>query len=97
METETSTDHESKHPRYDELKAAGANVLATVRALVHEGNYRRIIVRNEQGRTLLEIPLTLGLVVTVLKPLEATIGALTAMAGGFTILVERPHDPEPRP
>ncbi len=58
---------------------------------IHEGRFRRIIIRNDQGHTLLEIPLTLGLVGAMLVPIWAAIGAMAAMASGFTILVERPN------
>ncbi len=58
--------------------------------LIHEGNYRRIIIRNDRGHTVLEIPLTIGLVGALLMPVWAAIGAMAAMATGFTIIVERP-------
>jgi hypothetical protein len=74
----------------DELKVAGENLLKTIREVIQEGNYRRIIIRNDQGHTLLEIPLTIGLVGALLMPVWAAIGAIGAMATGFTIIVERP-------
>lgn len=74
----------------EELKVAGENLLKTIREVVHEGNYRRIIIRNDKGHTLLEIPLTIGLVGALLMPVWAAIGAMAAMATGFTIIVERP-------
>jgi hypothetical protein len=74
----------------EELKVAGENLLKTIREVVHEGNYRRIIIRNDHGHTLLEIPLTIGLVGALLMPVWAAIGAMAAMATGFTIIVERP-------
>ncbi len=83
--------------RYDEIKVTGENLLRTIRELIREGNYRRIIIRNEQGHTLLEIPLTLGLVGALLMPGWAAIGAMAAMAGGFSIIVERPRDPDAEP
>lgn len=76
----------------EELKVAGENLLKTVREVVHEGNYRRIIIRNDHGHTLLEIPLTIGLVGAMLMPVWAAIGAMAAMATGFTIIIERPVD-----
>ncbi len=83
---------ESAAPRTteEELKVAGENLLKTIRGLNHEGNYRRIIIRNDHGHTLLEIPLTIGLVGAMLMPVWAAIGAMAAMATGFTIIVERP-------
>jgi hypothetical protein len=76
----------------EELKVAGENLLKTIREVVHEGNYRRIIIRNDHGHTLLEIPLTIGLVGAMLMPVWAAIGAMAAMATGFTIIIERPVD-----
>jgi len=74
----------------EELKVAGDHLLKTIREVIHEGNYRRIIIRNDQGHTLLEIPLTIGLVGAMLMPVWAAIGAMAAMATGFTIIIERP-------
>lgn len=82
---------------YEELKVTGDNLLKTVRELVHEGNYRRIIIRNDQGHTLLEVPLTIGLVGALLMPVWAAIGAMAAMATGFTIIVERPSAEPKKP
>ena len=76
----------------EELKVAGENLLKTIREVVQEGNYRRIIIRNDHGHTLLEIPLTIGLVGAMLMPVWAAIGAMAAMATGFTIIIERPVD-----
>ena len=79
---------------YEELKVTGENLLKTIRDLIDEGNYRRIIIRNEEGHTLLEIPLTIGLVGALLMPVWAAIGAMAAMASGFTIIIERPRKPD---
>jgi hypothetical protein len=67
------------------------------RSLSHEGNYRRIIIRNDHGHTLLEVPLTIGLVGALLMPVWAAIGAMAAMATGFTIIVERPGEAPKKP
>jgi len=74
----------------ERLNVTGENLLETIRRVMHEGNYRRIIIRNDQGHTLLEIPLTIGLVGALLMPVWAAIGAMAAMASGFTIIIERP-------
>lgn len=74
------------------LEVTGENLLKTLREVIHEGNYRRIIIRNDRGHTLLEIPLTIGLVGALLMPVWAAIGAMAAMATGFTIVIERPAD-----
>jgi Domain of unknown function (DUF4342) len=79
---------EHKGP-FEELKVTGENLLKTVRELIHEGNVRRISIRNEQGHTLLEIPLAFGLVGALFAPVWAAVGAMAAMATGFSIIVER--------
>jgi hypothetical protein len=71
------------------LQVAAENLLKTLRDLVREGNVRRILVRTDRGRTLLDIPLNVGLVGAVLLPAWAAVGAITALATGFTIVVER--------
>jgi len=73
----------------EEFKVSGEAVLSKVRELVHEGNVRRITIKNDDGRTLIEIPLTLGVIGTVLLPVWAAIGAIAALAANLTIAVER--------
>jgi len=77
----------------EEFRVSGESVLAKVRELVHEGNVRRITIKNDEGRTLIEIPLTLGVIGTVLLPVWAAIGAIAAMAANLTIAVERTEGP----
>jgi hypothetical protein len=60
-----------------------------VKELIHEGNVRRIIVKDETGRILLEIPVTIGLIGVVLVPWLAALGAIAALATRCTIIVER--------
>ncbi len=81
----------------EELRVTGENLLKTIRELVREGNYRRISIRNEQGQVLIEIPLAVGLVGALFAPVWAAIGAMAAMASGFSIIVERPRDPDAEP
>jgi hypothetical protein len=81
----------------DELKVTGENLLKTIRELIHEGNYRRISIRNDAGQTLIEIPLAMGLVGALFAPVWAAVGAMAAMATGFSIIVERKHPPDGPP
>jgi hypothetical protein len=69
----------------NEFRVSGEDLLRKVKDLIREGNIRRIIIKDEQGKTYLEIPLTFGVVGVVLAPVLAAIGALAAMAGNFTI------------
>ena len=75
--------------RTEEIRITGDELLAKVKELVHEGNIRRLIIRNESGTTLVEIPLTVGLVGVALLPVWAAIGAIAALATDCTIVVER--------
>jgi hypothetical protein len=67
----------------------GDKLLAKARQLVHEGNVRRIIIKNEDGRTIIEAPLTVGVVGAMLLPLWAAIGAVAALLANCSIEVER--------
>jgi len=69
----------------NEFRVSGEDLLRKVKDLIREGNIRRIIIKDEQGKTYLEIPLTFGVVGVVLAPVLAAIGALAALAGNFTI------------
>ncbi|MBE9473028.1 MAG: DUF4342 domain-containing protein [Anaerolineae bacterium] len=75
--------------RTEEYQVSGEGLLAKCKELVHEGNIRRIIIKNEEGQTVVEIPLTLGVVGAVLAPTLAAIGAIAALVTNCTIVVER--------
>lgn len=66
-----------------------------VKELMHEGNVTKIIVRDEQGRVLLEVPVTAGLVGAVLAPWLAAVGAIAALVTRCNISVERREDHQP--
>jgi len=68
-------------------------LLARVKAIVHEGNVRRIIIKNEQGTSLIEIPLTIGMVGVVLLPVWVAIGAIAALTAHYTLVVEKDVPP----
>jgi hypothetical protein len=73
----------------EEFKLRGEDVLAKVKEIVHEGNVRRLIIKNDEGATLIEVPLTVGVIGAVLLPVWAAIGAIAALATDCTIVVER--------
>ena len=75
--------------RIEELQVSGEVLVARVKELVHEGNIRRITIKNEEGKVLVELPLTLGVVGAVLVPTLAAIGAIAALVTNCTIIVER--------
>lgn len=73
----------------EEFTVSGSNVVDRVRELLHEGNVTRVIVKDEQGKTLLEIPVTVGVIGTVLAPWLAALGVIAALATKCRIVVER--------
>ena len=82
--------------RTQEFTINGDEVVAKVKELIREGNVRRIIIKNEDGRTMLEVPLAIGLIGVAFMPVLAAIGAAAALATRCTIVVEREDDPPTR-
>jgi hypothetical protein len=80
---------EVREPFAETFKLKGESVLAKIKELVHEGNVRRIILKNDEGRTVIELPLTVGVIGALLVPAWAAIGAVAALAADLTIVVER--------
>ncbi|WXG44357.1 MAG: DUF4342 domain-containing protein [Promethearchaeati archaeon SRVP18_Atabeyarchaeia-1] len=76
----------------EEYSVSSDDLVAKVRQLLHEGNVRRIVVRDEKGKTLLEIPLTLGVVGFILAPWMAALGVVAAMVSKAKIVVERKEE-----
>jgi len=83
VETETRT---------EEHKVRGENLVGKIKELIREGNIRRITIRNDDGKELIEIPLTIGVVGTLLLPAWAAIGAIAALVTNCSIVVERDED-----
>src|SRR5512136_22938 len=87
--------------RTEEFKVNGDTLVAEVKKLVHAGDVRRIIIKTEEGQTLIEVPLTLGVVGgvvgAILLPVWAAIGAIAALAARLTLVVEKVAQPEPQP
>jgi len=75
--------------RTEEFKVSGEDLLGKVKRLIAEGNVRRISIRDKKGKTLVELPLTIGVVGTVLAPVLAAVGAIAALVSECTISVER--------
>lgn len=76
----------------EEFKVSGGKLMAQLRELIHEGNVRRIILRNPEGRTLLDMPLNAGIAGAALLPFWAAVGAVAVLATDYAVFVER--DPE---
>ncbi len=76
----------------EEIKVTADKMVETVKRLMHEGNVRRLVVR-QGDRTVMEIPLTIAAVGVLVAPLLAAIGALAAVASDYTLVVEREEKP----
>jgi len=74
---------------WDEFQVKGEELIAKVKELIREGNVRRIVIDNEEGKTLIEIPLTIGVVGALFLPVFAAVGAIAAMVTNCTIRVQR--------
>jgi len=79
---------------FEEVRVLSHDLADKVKALIHEGNVKRIIIKDEHGHTFVEIPVTVAAVGAVFAPVLAAVGALAAMAAKFTIVVEKTGEPE---
>ncbi len=75
--------------RKEEFSVSSDDLIEKVRELIHEGNVTRIVVKDDAGKTLFEIPATVGVVGAILVPWLAALGAIAALATRCTIVVER--------
>jgi len=80
--------------RTEEFKISGGEILNKIKELIHEGNIRRIILKDEHGKTFLEIPLTVGIVGAAIAPVLAAIGAAAALVTKMTVVVEKVENPK---
>ncbi len=76
----------------EHYELSGEEVLAKIKELVHEGNVRRIIITSDEGKRLIEIPLTVGVVGALLVPVWAAIGAIAALVTKCTVEVIRTEE-----
>ena len=74
--------------RREEFKVSGEALVDKIKELAHEGNIRRIIIKDKSDRTLVDIPLTFGVIGALLAPQLAAIGAIAALVTNATIVVE---------
>jgi len=81
----------------EEIKVLGSELADQVKKLIHEGNVRRIIIKDEKGNTFVEIPVSVAAIGAVLAPVVAAVGTLAAMAAKFTIVVEKTPEPPSDP
>lgn len=81
--------------RTEEFKVSGEDLLKKVKEIIAEGNVRKITVKNKEGKTIVELPLTIGVVGAALAPLLAAVGAIAALVTECTIVVEREDEDAP--
>jgi len=74
------------------LHIKGEELVNKVKELIHEGNVRRIVISDDKGKQLLEVPLTLGLIGLVMAPVLAVLGTVGAMAMNYQVQIIRQGD-----
>ena len=79
----------------EEFSVNGEELVGRIKDLVRQGNIRRIAIKNSEGKQLLEIPLTFGVVGVLLAPVLAAVGALAALVTRCTIVVFKDEDGDP--
>jgi Domain of unknown function (DUF4342) len=75
--------------RTEEFKLNGGEILDKIKEILHEGNIRRIMLKDESGKVFMEIPLTVGIIGAALVPVLAAVGAIAALVSKLTIVVEK--------
>jgi len=75
--------------RTEEFKVEGEKIVSKIKEIFHEGNIRKVIIKDKEGKTLVEIPMTFGVVGALLAPQLAAIGAIAALLTEATIVVEK--------
>ncbi len=104
MRVDESEPHEETRPAVDwrvmdfnatfeQIKVDAAQLVDKIRELIHEGNVRRIIIKDHAGNTFMELPVNVAVVGVILAPVLTAVGALAAMAAKFTVVVERTASP----
>ena len=91
-ESTAMTTTQSQQPRSEEFQFSGDTLLSKIKEIIRAGNVRRVIIKNEEGRVLIDIPLTLGVVGTLLAPQLAAIGAIAALVMRGSIVIEKEVD-----
>jgi hypothetical protein len=72
-----------------EFQVSGEQLVNKVKSIINEGNIRRIVIKNEEGKTIVEFPVTVGVVGVLLAPWLAALGAIAALVTKCTIIVEK--------
>jgi hypothetical protein len=78
----------------EEFKVKGKELLDKIKDIIHEGNIRRVVIKNDDGKTIMEFPVTFGVIGAVIAPILAAVGAVAALAADYTIEVYKTGDSE---
>ena len=81
-----------ENTRTEEFEFSGDKLIAQIKELIHEGNIRRMIIKNEEGDTLVDIPLTVGILGSLVAPQLAALGAIAALVTKGTLVVEKEEE-----
>lgn len=78
-------------PKVDKetIKVEGEKLLDKVKELIKEGNVRRVVIKNEAGESLIEIPMTFAAIGVLAAPVVAAVGAVAALLTNVTLEIER--------
>lgn len=88
---------------FEEFKVQARDLVDKVGELIRQGNVRRVIIKDDKGRTFIEIPVTVAAIGVLAAPVLAAIGAMAALVANFTLVVEKseggeePQQPKPQP
>lgn len=78
--------------RTEEFKVEGEKLITKIKELIHEGNIRKIIIKDKEGKVVMEVPMTFGIVGLLLAPQLAAIGAVAALLTEATVIVEKEEE-----
>ena len=82
-----------EHTRTEEFRVDGEKLIGKIKEVIHEGSIRRIIIKDKDGKTVLEIPVTFGVVGALIAPQLAAIGAIAALLTEATVVIEKEATP----
>lgn len=85
----TSSKNTKGQPQFEEFKLQGQELVKKIKELIKAGNIRRIIIKNEKDKVMMEIPVTVAVVGAVFAPVLAAVGALAALLNKCSIVVEK--------
>lgn len=77
----------TEEPKAEQFKVYGHELLTKVKELIKKGNVQRIIIKDEKGKVMMEIPVTIAAVAAIAAPMLAALGALAALMTKSTLEV----------